>query len=139
MRSVRMGILVPVLALSCLAAWPRASEAQAGRAELTGQVRDEGGAVVPECHVTVTELTTNVSVVLTTGPQGVFSLPDLRPGSYRISAEATGFRPAVREGVHLATGERIRIDVTLTVGVFSDAATVTADASLLQTESSSLG
>ncbi len=78
-------------------------------------------------------------MVLTTGPQGVFSLPDLRPGSYRISAEATGFRPAVREGVHLATGERIRIDVTLTVGVFSDAATVTADASLLQTESSSLG
>jgi hypothetical protein len=139
MRSVRVGVLVPVLALACVAGWPRASTAQAGRAELTGEVRDEAGAIVPECRVTVTEVTTNLAVVVTTGPQGIFNVPYLRPGSYRIAAEASGFRPSVREGVHLATGERVRIDLTLSVGAFTEATTVTADASLLQTESSSLG
>ncbi len=139
MRSVPVGVVVAVLTAACLAGWPRASTAQAGRAELTGEVRDEAGAVVPECRVTVTELATNMAVVVTTGSQGVFNLPYLRPGSYRISAEAQGFRPSVREGVHLATGERIRVDITLTVGAFTEATTVTADASLLQTESSSLG
>src|SRR5882762_2479787 len=107
MRSVPMGVLVPVLALSCVAGWPRTSAAQAGGAELTGQVRDEGGALVPQCRVTVTEVTTNVAVEVTTGSQGVFNLPYLRPGTYRISAEASGFRPSVRVGVRLATGERI--------------------------------
>jgi hypothetical protein len=139
MRSVRVGVLVPVLALACVAGWPRASTAQAGRAELTGEVRDEAGAIVPECRVTVTEVTTNLAVVVTTGPPGIFNVPYLRPGSYRIAAEASGFRPSVREGVHLATGERVRIDLTLSVGAFTEATTVTADASLLQTESSSLG
>ena len=45
----------------------------------------------------------------------------------------------MREGVQLATGERVRVDLTLAVGTFSEATTVIADASLLQTESSSLG
>ena len=41
--------------------------------------------------------------------------------------------------MQLATGERVRVDVTLAVGAFTEATTVTADAPLLQTESSSLG
>ena len=139
MRSVPVRVLGHVLALTLFAGWPRTSAAQVGRAELTGQVRDEAGAVVPECRVTVTEVATNVAVVVSTGPKGVFNLPYLRPGFYRIAAEASGFRPSVREGVQLATGERVRIDLTLTVGPFTEATTVTADASLLQTESSSLG
>ena len=139
MRSVPMGVLVPVLALAYFAGLPHASTAQAGRAELTGEVRDEAGAVVPECRVTVTEVATNLAAVVITGPQGVFNVPYLRPGSYRISAEAAGFRPSVREGVQLATGERVRIDFNLTIGAFTEATTVTADAPLLQTESSSLG
>jgi hypothetical protein len=138
MRSVPRA-LVALLTLACLVGWPRGSAAQSGRAELTGEVRDEAGAVVPECRVTVTETETNIAVVVTTGAGGVFNVSALRPGAYRISAEAPGFRPAVREGVQLATGERVRIDVTLAVGTFTEAATVTADAPLLQTESSSLG
>ena len=139
MRSLPLGVLVPLLALAGVGAWPRSSAAQAGRAELTGQVRDQAGAAVPQSRVTVTEVTTNVSVVVTTGPSGVFNFPSLRPGSYRIGAEAAGLRPKAREGVRLATGERTRVDFTLAVGAFDDTTTVTADATLLQTESSSLG
>jgi len=136
MRVVLTRVIVVVLAF---VGWPRSSAAQAGRAELTGEVRDEAGAVVPDCRVTVTEVATNLSVVATTGPEGIFNFTYLRPGSYRISGEASGFRPSVREGVKLATGERVRIDLALIIGAFAEATTVTADASLLQTESASLG
>jgi Carboxypeptidase regulatory-like domain/TonB dependent receptor-like, beta-barrel len=131
--------LVPLLAFLCLATGPRPAAAQAGRAELTGEVRDAAGAVVPGCRVTATEVSTNQAATATTGPQGVFTIPYLRPGTYRIGAAAAGFRPAVRDGVQLATGERVRIDFALEIGTFREATTVTADAPLLQTESSSLG
>jgi hypothetical protein len=126
-------------ALACVAVWPNPAAAQAGRAELTGEVRDQAGAVVPGCRVTVTNTATNVAVSVTTGPKGAYNVPYLLPGSYRILAEATGFRSSARDGVHLATGERVRIDLALAVGTFTEAASVTADASLLQTESSGLG
>jgi hypothetical protein len=124
---------------ACLAAATGPAFAQAGRAELTGEVRDEGGALVPGCQVTVTEVATGHAITVTTGSAGLFNVPYLRPGSYRINAEAPGFRTSVRDGVRLATGERVRIDLTLAVGAFSESTTVTADAPVLQTESSSLG
>jgi Carboxypeptidase regulatory-like domain len=136
-RSVR-GVLFLGLTLAALGL-PRLGLAQAGRAEVTGEVRDEAGAVVPNAQVMVTEISTGQSVVVTTGPQGVFDVPYLRPGPYRVAAEAHGFRPSAREGLEFATGERVRVDLTLSVGGFAEATTVRADASLLQTETSSLG
>src|SRR5690348_5500150 len=117
-----------------LGASPRPAWAQAGFAELTGAVRSPDGAAVPDCRVTATELATGHAVSVTTSRQGLFTLFDLRPGSYRIEAGASGFQPGVRKGVQLVTGERVRIDFTLAVGTFTEAATVTADAALLQTE-----
>jgi carboxypeptidase family protein len=138
MRRPSRSVLWCLAALACLYG-PRGAEAQSGRAELTGEVRDPAGAVVPDCRVTITERATNLSSVATTGSAGVFNSPYLRPGAYRLSAEAPGFRPAVRDGVRIATGERVRVDLTLGAGSFSESATVTAEASLRQTESSSLG
>src|SRR4029079_194070 len=98
MRVMHGRTLVSLLFLACLAAWPRPADAQAGKSDLTGQVSDEGGAAVPACRVTIPDLATNVSVVLVTGAEGLFTVTALRPGAYRITAEAPGFRPAVREG-----------------------------------------
>src|SRR5262245_48326437 len=133
MRAVPARVLVCGLVLGGMMGWARTVAAQAGRAELTGEVKDEAGALVPECRVTATEMATNLTTATTTGPQGVFNLASLRPGTYRISAEATGFRPSVREGVQLATGQRVRVDLVLAVGPLTEVTTVTADASLLQT------
>lgn len=139
MRSAWKERLAWGIAALPLALLPALALAQSGRAELTGEIRDDAGAVVPESKVTITELATNVTTTATTGPAGVFGFTALRPGSYRVAAEAAGFRTAVRDGVTLATGQRVRVDLALGVGTFSEATTVVADASLLATESSSLG
>ncbi len=113
--------------------------AQAGQAELTGEVRDTNGALVAHATITITQVDTGEVVTATTGKSGIFTITNLRPGVYTVEVSAANFRRVVREGVRLTTGERIRVDVALTVGNVQEEVKVSADASLLRTESSSLG
>ena len=74
-----------------------------------------------------------------TGREGSYVFPGLLPGVYRVRVELSGFRPLTREGVRLATGETVRLDLQLEVGGLAEAVTVTADAPLLRSETSGLG
>jgi Carboxypeptidase regulatory-like domain len=114
------------------------AHAQAGKAELTGSVRDQHNAAIAQARVTVTEIATG-QTCSTTVADGDYTITNLKPGDYKIAAEADGFKRFVREGVRLATGERVRVDVELQPGEVSESVTVTQDASLLRTESGSLG
>jgi uncharacterized membrane protein len=113
--------------------------AQAAQAELTGDVRDGSGAGVAKATVTATQTETGDVTKTTSGKEGVYTVTNLRPGLYNVTVEAQGFRRFVQEGVRLMTGERIRLDVALTVGGVNEEVKVTADASLLRTETGSLG
>jgi hypothetical protein len=61
------------------------------RGSLQGTVTDPQGEVVPGATVTVTSKETNTSKTTTTGGSGVYSIAGLAPGTYTISAQATGF------------------------------------------------
>lgn len=113
------------------------ASAQTGQAEVTGEIRDQSGALVSTVTITFTE--TRTGQKLTTNGSGVYFLSKLKPGDYSITAEAPNFKRFIREGVQLATGERVRLDIVLTPGEITDSVTINADASLLRTESSSLG
>ena len=113
-------------------ALPLVALAQAAQAELTGDVRDGSGAGVPKATVTATQTETGDVTKTTSGKDGVYTVTNLRPGLYNVTVEAQGFRRFVQEGVRLTTGERIRLDVALTVGGVNEEVKVTADASLLE-------
>ena len=112
--------------------------AQIGRGALVGDVSDQAGSAVPGASVTVTSVATRTSRDATTAADGSYAFQGLAPGIYRMRIQLVGFRAAVREGVRIATGETVRIDVRLELGV-AEAVTVTADAPLLRSETSSLG
>jgi Carboxypeptidase regulatory-like domain len=116
----------------------KTAHGQAGSAELTGQVLDSAGALLPNAKVTATEIQSGVSVETNSGAAGVYVFTNLRPGSYQVAAEATRFQTLIRKGVTLATGERTRLDLALTVGDVKESVTVSGDAALLQTESGSI-
>jgi carboxypeptidase family protein/TonB-dependent receptor-like protein len=118
---------------------PAMALGQAAQAELTGDVRDGSGAGVAKATVTVTQTETGDATKATSGKDGVYIVTNLRPGPYTVTVEAQGFRRFIQEGVRLTTGERIRLNVALTVGEVSEEVKVTADASLLRTETGSLG
>ena len=111
---------------------------QAAKAELTGEVRDQNGALVSNARVSLTEVATN-QTSSTIADDGLFIITNLKPGNYNVAVEAEGFKRVVREGVRLATGERVRLDTTLESGTINEVVTVTQDAPLLRTESGSLG
>jgi hypothetical protein len=111
---------------------------QAGKAELTGEVKDQNGALVSAAKIKLTETTTG-QIFTGESDAGAYTVTNLRPGLYTVTVEAEGFKKYLREGVRLATGERVSLDVVLDPGAVSEVVTVTQDASLLRTESGSLG
>jgi hypothetical protein len=116
----------------------RPAAAQLGAGALTGDVSDQAGAHVPGARVTVTAVGTNVSRTLVTDGEGRYAVPGLAPGAYQVRVELVGFRTLTRDGIRLATGETVRLDLQLQVGV-AEAITVTADAPILRSETSGLG
>ena len=127
-----------VLLLFALLGAP-ATRAQAGRSEITGVVHDQSGALIPQGRILVTEVSTSHVLVSAIGETGTFTITNLKPGNYTITFELSGFKTYVRSGVQLATGERVRLDITLEAGQLSESVTISEDASPLRTESGSLG
>ena len=113
--------------------------AQIGAGALGGDVVDQAGAAVPGATVTVVAMGTNLTRTAVTNQDGAYRVPGLPPGVYQVRVERDGFRPLARDGIRLATGETIRVDLQLAVGGLTEAVTVTADAPLLRTETASLG
>jgi hypothetical protein len=113
--------------------------AQIGAGALAGNVVDSAGAAVPGATVTVVAVATNVSRSVVTSQQGAYVFQGLAPGFYRVRVAMSGFRPLTREGIRLATGETLRVDLQLMLGGLNEAVTVTADATLLRSETSGLG
>jgi hypothetical protein len=112
---------------------------QIGAGALAGEVVDEAGAVVSGATVTVVAVATSYTRIAITDQNGVYSVPGLAPGAYQVRIELSGFRPLVRNGITIATGESIRLDVQLQVGKVNEAITVTGNAPLLRSQSGSLG
>jgi outer membrane receptor protein involved in Fe transport len=103
--------------------------------EIKGTVTDSSGAVIPNAEVTITDVLTGVATKAVTNHSGIYDVPSLLPGQYSIAVIAAGFRDYVRDGVVLHV-ETIAINVALEVGSASEKVVVTADAPLLETETS---
>src|SRR5262245_10882797 len=111
---------------------------QAAKSELVGEVRDQNGALVLNAKISLTDVATGQTSAKVSA-DGSFIMTNLKPGIYNVAVEADGFKQSLREGVRLATGERVRLDVVLDPGAVTELVTVVQDASLLRTESGSLG
>jgi hypothetical protein len=59
---------------------------------LTGTVTDQTGAVISNAVVTVTNEGTGIERRVTTNDTGVYNVPDLNVGAYRVLVEVKGFR-----------------------------------------------
>lgn len=113
--------------------------AQAVDGTLLGTVTDTTGAAVANVKVTLVETNTNVSRTAQTNESGNYIFPDLPPGTYRVTAEQTGFKRASRAGVDVLVNTTVRIDLDLQAGDVSETITVEAETPILQTERADTG
>jgi hypothetical protein len=117
---------------------PCALLAQGNYASVTGIVRDAQGASVPQAAVTVRNVDTGVDRTVHTSESGDFTITNLPPGPYEISAEKAGFRKYRRVGIVLEVGQILRSDIELQVGPVTESISVTAQAAALNTENGAI-
>jgi len=134
----RRSLIAAVTAAICLIPFCRHVTAQVEGGTISGTVKDNSDAVVPEAKVVVLNVQTQVSRSIAVNGQGLYSAPNLIPGEYSISASAPGFKTVVRSGVTLSVGGQLNIDLELPVGQVSENVTVTGDVPDVETATSSL-
>src|SRR2546423_1361119 len=128
-----------VAALSLVLAATSVCNAQQTTATLLGTVLDSSGATVPGVAIKAVNLATNVLRETVTGSDGGYSLPNLTPGSYRVTAAKEGFQAQQIDNVALQLEQSARLDIVLKIGNVTETVNVSATASLLQTENASVG
>lgn len=124
---------VAALVLSASAAF-----GQTGLATITGTITDPAGAVVANTPVTVKNVETGQVYQAASSDTGNYTVPQLPVGDYDLTVTVAGFKTYTHTKFHLAAEQTLREDIPLQVGQTNEAVTVTAEASLLQTESSEL-
>ncbi len=130
-KNARLWVLCLVLALLL----PSIGLAQSFTGSISGTVTDPTGAVVPDAIVTLTDMATGTSsATVTTGPDGLYSFPNLRAGTYELKVSAAGFRDYVQRGITVAIEQRVRVDVGVELGAAVQTVEVSAAASPLNFE-----
>lgn len=113
--------------------------AQDPRGAITGTVMDATNAVIPGVAVRATNVETGVSASAVSNAAGVYHIPFLLPGTYRVTAELTGFKRFVREGIEVRVGETVGLPIQMEVGAVTETVEVKETTPLLDTTAASLG
>ena len=107
----------------------------ANSGEIKGQVSDATGAVIIGANVVVLDTGTGITTTTKTNNAGLYDLPSLPTGQYKITFSKPGFRDEVRNGITLQVAT-VAVNAVLQVGQASQQVVVTANVPLLQTEDS---
>ncbi|HYO82540.1 MAG TPA: TonB-dependent receptor [Bryobacteraceae bacterium] len=114
------------------------AHAQGNLGGLTGSIRDESGASLPDVQLTLRNVATNQAFTTTSSEAG-YSFTALPPGSYRLEAEKAGFKKFVQESLDVLTATAGRLDISMSLGQVTESVTVSGDALMLQTSSPEVG
>jgi len=112
--------------------------AQSDRGTITGTITDPSAAVLPGVSIIATNTQTGLKYETISTETGNYSIVQLPAGVYDVMVELPGFKKYVQQGITVQVAQTLRIDVVLQVGTATEEVTVTADATLLRTESSDL-
>lgn len=107
--------------------------------EITGTVTDATGASVANAQIVVVNLATNQRREIASNAAGLYTVPFVVPGAYRIEAKANGFKASVANNRQLQVGDVMRIDFALELGAVTESVEVSAAAEMLQTSNTATG
>ena len=129
----------PVRAAALLLACGIAAFAQKDTGSIVGTVVDSSGASVPDAHVSANNAATDYTYNAITGNTGEYTISPVRVGTYKITVTANGFRTEISQSVTLEVQQRARVDFTLQPGDVKQTVEVSAQAPVLETDSSERG
>lgn len=110
-------LVAAVLSVNCFA--------QTETGQINGTVKDASGAVVSGAKVTIKSVNTGLTRETTTNSAGLYTVPSLKPDTYAVIVEATGFQKVDRR-VEVAVGSQNEVSVQLAVGTTATTIEVSA-------------
>jgi len=136
MRKIRR-VLSIVLGVGLLT--PAMAAAQVSTGQISGRVTDTSGAVLPGVSVVATHTETQTIRTTVTNEVGVFSLPNLPVGPYRLEASLQGFQTFVQSGITIQVNSNLVVDPSLRLGDVTETITVQARPSDIEVETRRMG
>src|ERR1700734_2031314 len=133
MRATKMQLFLLMVFLVLFSA--RDPEVQVVTGTLAGTVTDSTGAAIADAKVTITELSTSAQRSTATSADGLYNIPYLAPGEYKVDVSASGFKSFDQPDITISVSTVARLNAVLTPGNASETITVTAAPPPLQTES----
>src|SRR6266511_529280 len=131
-------VLATVALLGAIRSAPVMAQATTGN--LKGTVEDQSGAVIPEASITAKNQETGVSTApYRSTKDGVFVIPNLKPGKYTVTVESQNFKRGVYTDVEIRLGQDTVLSASMQPGGVTETVTVTAGAeTAIQTETSQI-
>jgi hypothetical protein len=114
------------------------ASAQTSQAEIRGTVVDQSGAALPGATVTATHVDTGALRTTVTSATGVFLMPAMPLGRYRVQAELAGFGSMIQDNFRLEVGQSAVLTFALKLATVEETVTVTGESPLVDTRSSDL-
>jgi hypothetical protein len=111
-------VLVALLEFALLS--PLLVCAQVVGGSLSGTVTDASGSALAGATVSIKNVATGVITTATTNSQGIFTAPNLLPGSYQATISALGFQTTIQDDITLAVGSQQVFNLALKIGTVSE-------------------
>lgn len=106
---------------------------------ISGQVKDEKQAVIPNATVTLRSVITNSTRTAQTDDEGRYRFTNMPVGDYELTVEVSGFAKFVQTGITLVLNQQATVDMTMKTGGVSEVVTVVENASILNTSTAEVG
>ena len=133
MKFTQFSALMILLAACALGAWGQST------ASLSGTVTDPSGAVVPNAQVTVHSLGTGLDRVVKTDAAGIYVVPSLQPGDYKVQATATGFSAYTVPKVTLDVDRAVTVNMHLAISAAGETVQVQSAVQEIEAQTITVG
>jgi hypothetical protein len=130
MKHTQVFCVAALCSVFALGAWGQST------ATISGTVTDPSGAVVVNAHVTVHSLATGADRVINTDTDGLYAVPSLQPGDYKIQATAPGFSTYTVPKITLNVARQVTVNMHLAVSTAGE--TVQVESATQQIESQTI-
>ncbi len=111
---------------------------QVAVAEVDGHVTDPTGQAIAGAKVDMIETATDRVHATTTDATGLYTLPNLPVGAYRLEVSSQGFKTYVQTGIELQVASNIEVNVAMQIGAVTESIQITANAEMVETKENSI-
>ena len=135
----RVNVATGMVAIVLVLVSPAAMFAQAvSNAQIHGVITDSSDAVVPGAQIKATQTQTGQVRTTVSTTDGSYVLSNLAVGPYTLEVTTQAFRNYLQSGIVLQVGNNVQVNVTLQVGAVSQEVQVAANASMVETQDTSI-